>query len=77
MKIAILGTRGIPNRYGGFEQFADILSQGLVQKGHEVTVYCSKNQNYKESTYNGVKLLFKYDPKKTFGSASQFIYDFF
>ena len=77
MKIAILGTRGIPNRYGGFEQFADILSQGLVQKGHEVTVYCSNNQKYNESTYNGVKLVFKYDPKKTFGSASQFIYDFF
>ena len=32
MKIAIVGTRGIPNEYGGFEQFADILSQGLCKK---------------------------------------------
>lgn len=39
MKIAILGTRGIPNNYGGFEQFAEYLSVGLVEKGHDVTVY--------------------------------------
>lgn len=39
MKIAILGTRGIPGRYGGFETFADELSRRLVSKGHEVTVY--------------------------------------
>ena len=39
MKIAILGTRGIPNNYGGFEQCAEYLSVGLVEKGHEVTVY--------------------------------------
>jgi len=41
MKLAIIGTRGIPCRYGGFETFAEKLSLGLVQKGHEVTVYCS------------------------------------
>ncbi len=32
LKIGILGTRGIPNHYGGFEQFAEHLSQGLVRK---------------------------------------------
>ena len=42
MKIAILGTRGIPARYGGFETLADELSQRLVKRGHEVTVYCRK-----------------------------------
>ena len=42
MKIAILGTRGIPARYGGFETFADQLSQRLVAHGHEVTVYCRR-----------------------------------
>ena len=36
MKIAILGTRGIPNNYGGFEQCAESLSIGLVKRGHEV-----------------------------------------
>ena len=42
MKIAILGTRGIPNRYGGFEAFAEHLSLKLVERGHEVTVYCRR-----------------------------------
>ena len=39
MRIAILGTRGIPNFYGGFEQFAQYLSEDLVKKDHEVYVY--------------------------------------
>jgi glycosyltransferase involved in cell wall biosynthesis len=42
MKIAILGTRGIPARYGGFETLADQLSKRLVERGHTVTVYCRK-----------------------------------
>ncbi len=40
MKIAIVGTRGIPNRYGGFEQFAEKVSSALTDRGHELTVYC-------------------------------------
>lgn len=40
MRIAILGTRGIPARYGGFETFAAELSKRLVEKGHKVSVYC-------------------------------------
>ncbi|MGZ5467162.1 MAG: hypothetical protein ACXWLY_29925, partial [Thermoanaerobaculia bacterium] len=40
MKIAILGTRGVPPAYGGFETFAAELSVRLVQRGHEVSVYC-------------------------------------
>lgn len=40
MRIAILGTRGIPARYGGFETFAAELSKRLAEKGHEVSVYC-------------------------------------
>ena len=40
MKIAIAGTRGIPARYGGFETFAEELSARLVERGHEVAVYC-------------------------------------
>jgi glycosyltransferase involved in cell wall biosynthesis len=39
MKIAILGTRGVPARYGGFETFAEELGRRLVARGHEVTVY--------------------------------------
>ena len=40
MRIAILGTRGIPARYGGFETFAEELATRLVERGHSVTVYC-------------------------------------
>lgn len=39
MKIAILGTRGIPANYSGFETFAEELSVRLVRRGHDVTVY--------------------------------------
>ncbi len=39
MKIAILGTRGIPANYGGFETFAEECAAGLVARGHQVTVY--------------------------------------
>jgi glycosyltransferase involved in cell wall biosynthesis len=42
MNIAIVGTRGIPARYGGFETLAEQLSQRLVERGHNVTVYCRK-----------------------------------
>lgn len=39
MKIAILGTRGIPNNYSGFEQCAENISTYMIQRGHDVTVY--------------------------------------
>ena len=57
MRIAILGTRGIPANYGGFETFAEELSTRLVARGHEVTVYCRSHYVSKEITeYQGVKL---------------------
>jgi len=40
LRIAILGTRGVPPAYGGFETFAAELGTRLVKRGHEVTVYC-------------------------------------
>ncbi len=58
MKIAIMGIRGIPANYGGFETFADHLAVGLVERGHDVTVYCrSSNIDYNGKTYKGVKLV--------------------
>ncbi|MEW6068089.1 MAG: DUF1972 domain-containing protein [Nitrospirota bacterium] len=39
MKVAIIGSRGIPARYGGFETFAEVLAQGLAKYGHEIVVY--------------------------------------
>ena len=43
MKIAILGTRGVPPNYGGFETFAAELGVRLVQRGHDVWVYCRED----------------------------------
>ena len=40
LSIAILGTRGVPPAYGGFETFAGELSRRLVARGHRVSVYC-------------------------------------
>ena len=77
MKIAVLGTRGIPNNYGGFEQCAEFLSIGLVKKGHSVTVYSPSFHPYSKSFYKGVKIIKKNSPQNIFGSsASNFIYDY-
>lgn len=59
MKIAIVGTRGIPARYGGFETCAENLAVGLVRKGHKVLVTCRKYlypERWKK--YNGVDLIY-------------------
>lgn len=75
MRVAIIGTRGIPNHYGGFEQFAQFLSEGLVKKGHEVFVYNSHNHPFREDTWHGVHIIHKYDPEFRIGTAGQFLYD--
>lgn len=76
MKIGILGTRGIPNSYGGFEQFAEHLAKGLVEKGFSVVVYNSSLHTYKQNEWNGVEIIHSYDPEGMIGTAGQFIYDF-
>ncbi len=54
MRIALLGTRGIPANYGGFETFAEELSTRLAAHGHEVTVYC--RARFAQEVYQGVRL---------------------
>lgn len=57
MRIAILGTRGIPANYGGFETFAEHLSTRLVSRGHEVTVYCRAHYvSPRQIEFQGVRL---------------------
>lgn len=53
-RFAIVGTRGIPARYGGFETFAEELSVRLAERGHEVFVYC--RQRHTAAEYRGVQL---------------------
>jgi len=54
VRFAIVGTRGIPARYGGFETFAEELSARLAARGHQVTVYC--REPYPHPDYRGVRL---------------------
>lgn len=56
MRIAILGTRGIPARYGGFETFAEELGKRLAERGHDVTIYC--RERHPTPSYLGVRLVY-------------------
>lgn len=76
MKIGILGTRGIPNHYGGFEQFAEFFAIYAASKRHEVYVYNSHNHPYKQNNYKGVQIIHCYDPEYKIGTVGQFVYDF-
>ncbi|RIK34229.1 MAG: glycosyl transferase family 1 [Chloroflexi bacterium] len=58
MKIALVGTRGIPANYSGFETCAEELGVRLVERGHQVTVYCrSHHITYAKPYYRGVRLV--------------------
>lgn len=77
MKIAFISTRGIPNNYGGFEQFAEYISVELVRRGHEVVVYSPHFHPYREPDYKGVRIKHIYSPEKWMGSSvGSFFYDF-
>lgn len=75
LKIGILGTRGIPNRYGGFEECAENLAWRLVEKGHRVWVYNSHRHEYKGPEWRGVNIIHCKDPEDKLGTFGQFIYD--
>jgi glycosyltransferase involved in cell wall biosynthesis len=72
MKLAIVGIRGLPNNYGGFETLAEYLVEYL-SKDFEITVYCSsKDLPYKMKEFNGSRL--KYIPISSHG-AMGILYD--
>lgn len=75
LSVGIIGSRGVPNRYGGFEMFAQEISVRLVERGHRVTVYCSGRNQEKHPHFRGVALVFKPDPEGWTGPAGQFVYD--
>ena len=77
MKIAFVSTRGIPNNYGGFEQFAEYISVGLAKRGHDVTVYSPHYHPYQEKEYKGVRIKHIYSPELWMGgSVGSFFYDY-
>lgn len=53
-----MGTRGVPASYSGFETCVEQLGQRLVERGHDVTVYCRAHHiTYDQPTYKGMKLV--------------------
>lgn len=58
MRIGIVGTRGIPARYGGFETNVEVTATALVERGHNVTVYCRGHRGGRPLEYRGVKLVY-------------------
>jgi glycosyltransferase involved in cell wall biosynthesis len=73
MRIAILGTRGIPARYGGFETFAQKLAAGLFARGFDVTVFCESGKSSAPDVFQGVKL--RYVSAPSLGPLQTILYD--
>jgi len=65
LKIAILGSQGIPAKFGGFETFAEQLATRLVQRNFSVTVFCEAEDDNNLDTYKGVSLKHIKTPKIT------------
>lgn len=68
MDIAIIGCRGIPAEYGGFETFAEGLTENLEDEGYEITVSCEyKPPDQRKERHNGAKLdYFPIKPPKNY-----------
>ncbi len=75
LRIAILGTRGIPAGYGGFETFAEQLSVRLAARGHHVTVYAEAEGRASgpDRDHQGVRVRERRRP--AWGPASTLAYD--
>lgn len=71
--LAILGTRGIPASYGGFETFAEELALRLAERGVDVTVYCENRDGDKPEMYKDVRLA--YIPSPNIGPLTTILFD--
>lgn len=54
MRIGVFGARGIPSTYSGYETFLTVLLPALVERGHEVTIYC-RSDDAELERYRGVE----------------------
>jgi len=58
LRIALLGSRGIPARYGGYETLLEEIGSRLAARGHQVTVYCRTRYTHRhEREHRGVHLI--------------------
>ena len=72
--IALLGSRGIPARYGGFETFAQEIGVRLAERGYDVTVYCErKADGSSPQSHRGVNLVYMRAPR--LGPLSTIVFD--
>lgn len=70
----MLGTRGIPAQYGGFETFAEEIGARLVEKGIQVTVFCEQVQGREQPTaYRDMRLV--YVPSPSLGPFRTILFD--
>ena len=74
-RVYISGSRGIPNRYGGYEELVDHLARGLSAKGWRVDVATSSTHPVTDWSHPGIRRRIHRDPAPWMGSAGQFIYD--
>lgn len=76
LKIAIIGSRGYPYVYSGYETLVKEISERLVLNGHDVTVYCHRSLFIEKPRYvNGIELI--YTPSIETKYLSQFVNSFF
>jgi len=57
LRIAMVGTRGVPAAYGGFETAVEEIGARLVDRGHAVTVYCRNASGEKREAWRGMDLV--------------------
>lgn len=72
MRIALIGTRGVPANYGGFETCAEEIGVALAARGHQVTAYCRPgNAEGNPPQYRGVDLVYRpFIDSKSLGTLS-------
>ena len=76
LKIAIIGSRGYPYVYSGYETLVKELSERLIKKGHNITVYCHRPLfKHRPKNINGINLI--YTPSIETKFLSQFVNSFF
>jgi glycosyltransferase involved in cell wall biosynthesis len=76
MKIAILGTRGIPNNYGGPETNAESIAPIFVRMKHEVTVYSPDEHPYQESEWQGIRIKHIFNRESRLSIWGTLLYDY-
>ena len=59
MRVAFIGTRGVPATYSGFETCVEQVGRRMAERGHEVTVFC-RTSHYADrpAEYRGMRLVY-------------------